>query len=658
MQMRPPPVGEAVKALQIFLDHKRRTGNKVLDTEVQSALAVFEHVQRQGYKDGILKFQDEKLVSRLLHCLRPAEDTKHLGSFARLADLVHADLLAQSKATLNLAAEDDQPFFNFTYRPYLMVLARCGQGLKARAIIENQLSKGNQYFNDKNFWGPVLEAFARSRDHEEIRKTIKSMQSYGFEFNQGIQLYILKPFAEQRDMEGLKRWYEAPLDAGQPVFPAHMLVLETCLATKDFAYGNRISESLLLEKLHKVQWDVILRWAAVVGKGVDEIERLMHLMIKTGQETSVDLRPDIDTINGVVKDANERGDAYFAERLLNLADRWGMKPNAKTLMLQVEYRLKVDDLDGAKAAYQSLQTFELLAQEDVPLLNKLILKSCRIQDPDEEAIMGLVQDVQERQGSFEPETLAALCVYHLERHEFHDAIDLLNSNAFRYQSDQRAIVRDVLLSFIHDPSTSTEDAWDAYCILKETFPGELDKSMRIRIMDFFFEQGSGGTAVHVFGHMRQSLIREKRPDANTYAACFRGIAKAQDSESLDTVYNMLKLDSGVEPTTEVNNALMTAQFECGSPRRALQVWDSITFSREGPTYDSVMIALHACQFAPAGEEYVQSIWARLKKFNITVTKDLYDTYILALGACGLVSEAIATVEAMKSQTAFTPDTVT
>ena len=657
LQLRPPPVDEAVKALRDFFRYKRENRAMVLDTEVRPALAAFEYVQAQGTEEIILKNEEGMVSPRLLQNLIPAENTKDLDPFVKLADLVLADCLKKTKCAFDQAVRHDKNLFHTAYFYYFKILAQCGQGKKARAIVEDQLKRGNSSVNDDRFWLPVLKAFARSGDHDEIQKTIESMRHHRYRYKRLCQLCILRQFAAQRDVEGFKRWYEMPLDAGQPPsIAAHILVLKICLATKEFTYGSRISESIALDELEKAQWDVVFRWAAALGKGVDEIERLMRLMTNTTKTSKLESRPDIDSINGMLKDANERGDAYFAERLLGLAAKWDLKPNPQTLMLQIEYRLRVDDVDGARTTYQALRLFELLAQEDVPILNMLLFKLCQAKEPDEDAIASLIQDMQDRKGSFQPEPLTALCVYHLRRHEFHDAIDLLNSNVFQYQSDQRAIVRDALLSFIFDDSNSVDDAWDAYCILKETFDDEVDRSVRMRIMNLLFERGSAGSAVHVFGHMRQSAVQEKRPEAATYAACFRGIARAQDVESLNTVFNMLKLDSGVEPTTELNNALMAAQFECGSPRRALHVWDAIVLSREGPTSESVIIALQACQFAPTGDEYVQPIWARRKELKIAITKEMYDTYVLALAACNLVSEAIAAVEAMKSP--LTPDSAT
>ena len=453
-------------------------------------------------------------------------------------------------------------------------------------------------------------------------------------------------------------WYEEPLDESKPLSATQLRILEACIATKDFVYGKRISEALVLDDLGKAQWDVVLRWVFASGRGIDEVDRLMRLMVEKGPRKKTDVQPDIDTLNGLLKYANERGDAYSAERLMRLAESWKLSPNANTLMLQMEYRLRERDIDGAKTTYQALRGHELSNNEDVPLMNRLVRESCQAERADEEQIMSYVQDIEDKRALLEPETVATLCVYHLKRQEFDDAIELLNSIVFRFQAEQRSLVRDVLLSFTLDETTSTEDAWDAYCIMKETFDSELNNTSRLRIMKHFFERNNCEGAVHVFGNMRQAVDTDIRPDARIYAECFKGIAKSQSEVSLNTVHNMLKLDSEVEPTTDLNNALMVAHFECGSPRRALEVWNTIALSGEGPSIRSVILALGFCQFAPAGEEHARAVWAQIDKLRVPKSKPIYDAYVAALAARDNLRNAIESIEEMQRVVGVAPDAVT
>ena len=660
--LRPPAVEEVRAALRAFLDHKGSRSLKVLDTEVETALAVAQHVHSVRPEAGMfeLKEREQQQFDSLMRALLPAAGARNREAYVQLAGLLYEDSLAQRRRKLEHTPEKHGELLSLAHRPYFSVLAQCGEGALMRKILEEQVEKGRHLFHSSQFWGLAVLGYAMGRDDEGIQDTISAMQRLQIKVFPWTQQQIMTTYAGQLNMEGIKKWYEMPLENEQaPTTTSHIAILEACIATRDLAFGKYISDRIVLEELEKPQWDVVLRWSAAIGKGVDEIERLMGVMIVVGQKNEVDLRPDIDTINAIVKDANLRGDAYTAERLMNLAERRGMLPNAKTRMLQIEYRLSVKDFEGARLAYQALQAHEVLENEDVPLINRLILKSCQREEPDEDEIMSYVSDLLDRKGAFEAEALAALSVFYLQRQQFHDVIDLLQANASRYQAEQRAYVRNVLVAFVCGPENTTEDAWDTYCILKETFDAELDKPTRVTIMDTFFARSSHEMAVHVFGHMRQANTRERRPDAATYAACFRGVARSQDAPALETVHNMLKLDAEVEaPTTALRAALMRAHFECGSPRRALAVWDEVVFSREGPSYESIVTALEACQFAPRGGEYARALWGRLRRFRVEVTKEIADAYVAALAAQNLVGDATAVVQSMRQDLGAPPDAIT
>jgi ubiquitin-like modifier-activating enzyme ATG7 len=177
-------------------------------------------------------------------------------------------------------------------------------------------------------------------------------------------------------------------------------------------------------------------------------------------------------------------------------------------------------------------------------------------------------------------------------------------------------------------------------------------------MHEFFNRRRTDMGIHVFGHMRQSQVKERRPTADIYVECFSGIAKSPDLKSLEIVHNMLKLDSQVEPNTRLYNALMLAYTACGEPHGALEFWDEIIHSREGPTYNSIQIALSACAVAPFGDRDARKIWERLQQFDIAVTKEIHEAYINALAGNGLMAEAKDLVTTMAATIDVQPDLMT
>jgi len=176
-------------------------------------------------------------------------------------------------------------------------------------------------------------------------------------------------------------------------------------------------------------------------------------------------------------------------------------------------------------------------------------------------------------------------------------------------------------------------------------------------MHEFFARKRSDMATHVFGHMRQSPFPHRRPTTGTYTQCLEGIAKSADNNSLEIVHNMLKLDSEVEPDTRLHNALMMAYSACGQSDRSLGFWDDIVYSREGPTYDSICIALRACQLTPFGERHARDIWGRLQRFEIEVTKEIYEAYVAVLARQGLVTESTELLGKMEDEVGCKPDAI-
>ena len=380
-------------------------------------------------------------------------------------------------------------------------------------------------------------------------------------------------------------------------------------------------------------------------------------MVRWNNEQERHEQPDVETINGLINVAIEANDPYTAERYMALAQKWKIPLNGRTFLLQFDYRMKNGDIDGARSAYTNLQAHERSEEEDIHILNKLIIALCEVKRPDYALIMRYAEDLTERNARFEPRTVSALCRIHLAQNELHDVLDLLQTHTFHYDMKERTSVREVFVEFCLDRSNSASQAWDVYSIAQEVF-SEMDVNTRLSLMNEFFARKRSDMAIHVFGHLRQQPIKRGRPNAEAYTQCFEGIAKNKDYDSLEIVYNMLKLDSEVEPNTRVYNALMLAYIACGESYQGLEFWDDIQYSREGPTYSSICIALSACERSPHGDRHAREIWSKLQKFEIEVNKDIYDAYIGALAAHGLLKEALSLVSKMQDETGCSPDVFT
>jgi hypothetical protein len=418
--------------------------------------------------------------------------------------------------------------------------------------------------------------------------------------------------------------------------------------------------SLLKKMPDKPTWDAIFLWSAAIGKGPDEIDRMMDVMIRRNtEERQKDplvplLQPDIDTINMLVDFAISKQDSYSAERYVTLGEKRGIYPNERTFTMQIQYRLSIQDVDGARAAYLGLQGDKLGDDRSLAAINQLIQAMCQSQHAHFEDLMAIVDDLHERKARFEPETVAALCLLHLRRGETHDAIDLLQVHAYHYTPEQRAIIRKTLLAFILEGQTSTADAWDGYQILRQSFP-ETPREDRIPIMNDFFARKRSDMACHVFFHMRNETHPALTTTKAVYVAAFTGFARNADAESLELAHNQLKLDLNVDMDTQLRNALMLAHAATGNNRKALEIWAEIGSSREGPTYNSIAIAFRSCEGMPFGADHAKSIWRRLKEMDIDIDKTIFTAYLGAIARNHLHDEALALVESAEEEYGFQRD---
>ena len=649
---RTPPPEDLAQAFVDFFRVKQKNTLLVEDIQAERAFTTLEHLQKTHNEvEGFWLTSEELRIA--LGTLRLAKDSPYK-SHNKLARLLFEELQRRRETSVD-GTEKAVPFER-DLMPFIRVMSHSGDALYSRDLVEKYWESDLKHANVSP-WSTVLKGLSWENKGEELQKTIEIMKIYDVSFNNQIHQAITTYYASVReDLNMTKQWYEHPLAFGQlPTLYTNKAVLKLCIKSKEFEWGDSIFKMMLEGNPENISsWNIIFQWAAAKGKSVDEIERMMQVMIRKGEERHIFLHPDMDSINGLIELANSRDDPYTAERYVGLGHKWGLQPNARTYLMQMEYRIKVGDLDGARTAYARLQGEEVPENEDLRLVNKLIVALCADKRQYYEAIMGLVEDLSERKARFEADTVAALSELHLERGEMDDLVDLLNTHAFQYGTEQRAAICDILLRHCLKPSTTTSAAWETYNILRRTFT-ETDLSTRVLLMKNFFNRKRSDMATHVFSHMRQQQTQTLRPTADTYAQCLSGIARARDLESLRSVYNMIKLDNTIEPNTQLYNALMLAYSACGESRRALAFWEDIVHSREGPSYASIQIALRACEGSVFGEKVARGIWGKLKKFEIEVTREIYAAYVGVFASHNLFDECVKLIEDAEKEAGYKPD---
>jgi hypothetical protein len=524
-------------------------------------------------------------------------------------------------------------------------------------------------------WATLLETYiaqAKAQEKSEvIQRTVQQLAERGLLGHPRVAYLMMRLAMDEGHVTQVHRWWTELQTTFERVDPAYHhatnrasgqhkdalhasrthSLLQWCASTGNFNLGQQVVRDIMKSNPPKPLWDAIFVWAAATGKSVDEVGRMIGIMETSNKaipDQSAWRLPDVNTINGLVEFAMSKKDPYMAERFIALGRERGIVPDARTCVLQMEYRLSIGDVDGALTAYMNLQATDLSSDEDVPTVNKLLVALCKSKRHDFDTIMNVAGDLADRRARFAPETVATLALLHLNRDETHDVTDLLNTHAYHFSSAERTSIRDAIVEHCLDPATATPRAWDAYAIIREVFD-ELPRGPRTELMTSFFKRDRPDMAVHVFNHMRAHSREDTIPTVDTYVAAFLGSARQQDLESLEVIHNQLKLDYNIDVTTRLRNALMIAYTACSQPRRALTFWDEIVASREGPTYNSLHIALRACEHAPFGDTKAQEIWTRLRKMNIDLDRDLWASYLGALVGQSDLRQAVSTLEKAVSQ---------
>jgi len=505
-------------------------------------------------------------------------------------------------------------------------------------------------------WSYVLRSAASCDNQEELERTLQILEMRKLEHLPPVIAQLLEMALVQDDAhETRRRWrsywgkhsgYATKDSSGAWLGRSVDNVLRWCVASGNIDLGHEVVRDVMEINPPKPVWDAVFVWAARTGKGVDEIARMIDVMERSNaslDEPSSKRLPDTTTINALVEFAISKSDPYMAERFISFGRDHGIQPDARTYVLQMDYRLSVSDVDGALNAYTNLQAMDLSWNEDVPAVNRLIVALCGSKRHDFDTIMNVAADLSDRRVRFDPTTVSTLSLLHLSRDELHDVVDLLNTHAFHYSSTERAGIRDAMANYCLDPATPTSRAWDAYTIIIRIFD-ELPRSARTELMTNFFTRARTDMAVHVFNHMRAHSRADTIPTIDTYVTAFTGSARLGDLESLEVIHNQLKLDYNINVNTHLRNALIDAYTKCGRSRRALQFWDDVVASKEGPSYDSIHMALRACEGVPFGDVRAQEIWNRLTRTRVELDGSLWRSYMAALVAEGNVENAVATLE--------------
>ncbi|KXT07514.1 hypothetical protein AC579_193 [Pseudocercospora musae] len=674
MRARLPPPEDIQDALRLFMRHKKKKKQAMSDTQAELALGALRFLHESSLNGLDSGAGGHKYLTELeIFCL-----AKVLSWSKTSPSLAHLEFL---KYLIAITPELSKDVFRSLNYYCVGMLAHLGRSIEARQITidlerdhfdfevkgpvasddgrsDRVIITGNRDDPIPDMWIQVLNGFVVEDDEPRALETLRLVRERAWFKQQEFRIAsaMLRLSIKRSRLDDIRSWFAQLWRSCQLRGLDHKTaeamgvdlhrVLQWCLEHEEFEFGHQAVRQATTGIPPKGVWDAIFVWAAGTGKGADEIGRMFGVMEKTNEEIPDPEQwrlPDVVTINKLVAYATSKSDPYLAERFIALGQSKGIGPDAHTYQLQMEYRLKINDVDGALIAYKNLQSMDTSSDQDLPTVNRLIVALCNGKRHDFDTIMNVAMDLSDRRARFEPETVSTLALLHLHRDEIHDVVDLLNTHAYHYSAADRGQIKDAILAFCLDPSTPTSRSWDAYLVLYKIFE-ETPREPRTDIMKNFFSRQRPDMAVNVFQEMRKHTRTDTMPTVDTYVAAFLGSARLRDLESLEVIHNQLKLDFNIDVNTYLTNALIIAYTACGQPRKAINFWNDIVSSKEGPTFNSIHIALRACEKAPFGDLKAKELWERLRKMDVDLDQSMWASYAAALAGNGDNELAFKTIE--------------
>ena len=652
---RYPPTEELSSAFNAFIAAKKKRKMPIEDFHATQLLQTLKVVEEESEKAqrAYLSLSD---YYNAIFVISGTATEKLSAVHHELAWLVYEKWLAALSQQKKSSSKEEQYGRRSNQSDFLTrmvsILCRSGETARAQEMLEGLRDDPDADVADltSRLWARLLDGYASEDNESKMLKILEQLEAGGGLNSANTYASLLMHYAQKNNVEETKRW--ATPRALELVSNASALTWYTNAEVRKelFAFCLRNhqmewAQSVLRTKDGELDTEALFIGAASAGKPIEELDRMLHVLKERSADTS-SWKPPISAINALLDLAISNNDPYTAERIAALAQRHRATFNAHTYIHQVRYRLLASDTPGALYSYALLRAQPITDNEDWSVMN-LLTQHCT-SDPkaNPDTISGLAADLSDRALLFPAATVAGLASYHLRRDEYFELVDLLQTYAYQYSTNERIMLRDLLLSVCLDPRSDTARIWDTYMIFHQVFDLESDRLPRQNVMSVMFDRRRPDLATHVFTRMARHSRANTRPDHSTYVAAFIGIAKNEEPEALEVLHNMLKLDTEVEPSTQLRNSLMLAYSACGAHWRALEFWEEIAVSPEGPSYASLRAAFWACERSSWGFRTANTIWERLVASDVAIDVDLAGAYLGALSGNGLTAECFDVVKGL------------
>ncbi|KAL0465531.1 complex I intermediate-associated protein CIA84 [Neurospora intermedia] len=649
-QERPPPRDQLVTAFKKLTKFKADT-NRPLNPNQAFLLRTVLHylLVTKPEADAPVDLKMSDLENAVDAALLPPKGAPefHLA----LARLLHEEIMRRRLILMN-PEERKVHLTKDDFARYIKALTQYGGSLEAAGRVKEfwqQLKDEGSavYFRGSGrIWIMVLEGLANEgREEELLQFWQEAQETGGIKYIPGVHQIFVTYYARQDKIEETKQWYNKPIHSGFSPTGETLLGLVRSSRRSSQKWNEwllPVFEQVVQDKFAKKgSLDAFLQWSVLaLDKGPDGIKTYLQTMASGEFYKSHEVKVDATTINLLMQAAQEKGNPYMAERFWQLAQDFNIKANVHTYLNQMSYRLDANDLEGAHQIFSKLASgaVEVEFDEDLPVMNKYLRVLCAQPEPNIQHILTITSALEQRHAVLEPETIVALCLVFLNHDKKFDVIDTLSLHSVSISHIERQQIYKAFVDYICSPQTTTDRAWDAYSLLRQYFP-ETSVDDRVRLMESFFERKKPDMACLVFGHMRAHDDDNMHPTADIYVRCLEGLGRcpipeqrpSDPASSLKMVHNMLKMDTRVEMSTRLYNALMLAYAAGGDPFTALDFWEEhITRSAEGPSYNSLAIVFWCCELIPLGDRYARPVWQKMLRMDLEVPQYVFNAYCAAI----------------------------
>lgn len=654
--LRPPRTRDLMKAWKDFFESKLSTRIPMNATQALQCRRLLGYILQPSVPSSEpqpeWKHRDVALAFDVLTRVRPRERTQHHLDFAKSV------YRALDSGSLKEKKEMKK---SQLWARYIKIISLYGGAKEALQEVYTNWNDAIELMDTPfNVFLPLVEGLTREGLEAELVDFLKRIEPHEAVFNRKIHTLVTTFFAEQNRIDETRYWFEKEPYGGKRTADVYTAVAE-------FAARNKLQDWAALHFLalgetnpSKAHWDSLLQAILLLGRGLKEVENILPRM------NDVEGRPiaaNVATINKLLRAAVGIRDPILAEDILAMAMEQGIKTDGETYLILMRMRLAEGYLAAVHAAYKKVRQLEpwqknhLTWWEFSEVLNDYIEAICVQEKPDLKLLHELIENAEEDRIQLEPKRVAILCLRLLENEEHFDVMDILSVHAFQFSADEREIIQEAFTNFCLNKNTSTGRAWTCYQLLRQFFQ-DLSFEHRVQLMEAFHDRKRSDMASHVFGHMRQHRNKVYHPKLETYTSFFEGLARNPDTEALEMVYNMLKMDTSVQPNTKLYTALILAHAACDKPFQAMDFWAEITASREGPSYASLEAVFWALEKKPGGNMMARNIWNKIEKMDVEITPAVYNAYIGATAGNGKVQEAQTLITKMLPAVGVEPDYMT